>query len=146
MHDMALRMRQIPQLSPFNISVWDEIYPLETDISTGIWQLRAPALLIIWRGTGPGSKQTMEVWRHTFSVVIRSTLKPETSYFAAWNGMVNGFCMDTGCSFRLDGINSFVYAMETPAILRQTLFVTPETRLDYHEVSISLTEKGDYHC
>lgn len=147
---IADKLRLIPELANIPIYTYDESYPYQSDIALAIWKLKAPSLLVVWRGSSPGSKARIEVWRHSYSVIIRSNEDSETaanpaSYFEIWAAISNGKPADgTGCSFRGSSVHESVFAMETPSIVRQTLYVTAETRLDYHEVQIVLTERGDY--
>ena len=144
---MAEKLRLIPELEGIPVFVYDEKFTGATDVGTGIWKLQPPSLLIVWRGTMPGSKSRLEVWRHNFSVAVRSHDDMQSAFgiFQIWWAISNGIPSDgAGCTFRCCSIHESVYAMDTPSIARQTLYITPEIRLDYHEVTISLTEKGDY--
>ena len=142
-------LRLIPELAGIPVLAYDEQYPIQNDLGLAVWKMRAPGLLVIWRGTSPGAKGRMEAWRHSFGIVVRATSDVNTvpqayDVFYFWRAVVNGVPAGQNCDFRHIALHESVYQMQPPSILRQTLFVTQESRLDYHEITLAYDEKGDY--
>ncbi len=147
---IAEKLRLIPELASVPVYTYDERYPINTDMLMAIYKLKAPGLLVIWRGSSPGAKDKMEAWRHSYSIVVRATTDVSvatipSNVFDLWTVIMNSIPADgTNCNFRHSHLHPAVYQMQPPSILRQTMFVTPETRLDYYEIGLAYDEKGDY--
>lgn len=143
---MCDKLRLIPELAGVPVIAYDEFFPDRNDVAMAIWKMQVPSLLVIWRGSLPSSNGTFEIWKHMYGIAIRSDDQAgsQYSYFALWSAIANGHVSGDGESFRLCPVHESVYAMDTPSISRQTLFITESSRLDYHEVAIALPEKGDW--
>jgi hypothetical protein len=147
---IAEKLRLIPELANVPVYTYDESFPVSNDLMLGIWKLKAPGLLVIWRGTSPGAKTGMEAWRHSYSIAVRATsdtnmVATPSDYFTLWTAIMNGVPADgNNCDFRHSHLHEAVYQVQPPSILRQTIFVTPESRLDYYEIFLNYDEKGDY--
>lgn len=141
---MTEALVSIPELA-LPIRAYDEYFPNRNDLSLAIWKMPVPSLLTVWRGTLPATKGRLEVWSHTYSIVLRADDQngSEYSYFRLWTSIVNGRLNGTGEHFRTCPLDPAVYPMETPMINRQTLFLAEQTRLDYHEITLAINEKGD---
>jgi hypothetical protein len=135
---------EVPQLK-LPIKAYDENYPYRNDISLAISQMVTPSLLVAWRGTVPAAKGRLEVWSHLYSVILRADDQAgsDYSYFKLWTAISNGKSSRTGSSIRTCALDPLLYPMDTPSIMRQTLYPTENSRVDYHEVTISISEKGD---
>ena len=134
----------IPELQ-LPIKAYDENFPIRNDLMLAIWKMPVPSLLTVWRGDGPAGKGNMEVWSHTYSIILRADDQAgaEYSYFKLWWAISNGKVNGSGKSLRLCPVDPAVYPMDTPSITRQTLFISEQSRLDYHEVAININERGD---
>src|SRR4030095_2918298 len=140
------KLKLIPELAGVTITAYDQSFPVQNDYSLAIWQMLPPMLLVDWTGSGSAAKGSMEVWMHNFKIYMRSDAQKGPQYarnamcLSISNGHVNG----DGPSFRKCSLHESVYAMEIPPIERRTIFITQDSRLDYDEVLINVTEKGDY--
>jgi hypothetical protein len=131
-----------------NIKGHHYMWPSSSYLQAALVDMKAPGILVVWRETGPGNFGQSEVWKHTFSLIVRPPEPTEENvdYGNIFVLIVNGIPEDeTACGNRLinEHIHPLCYPMDVPTFTRQTLMVTPEASLEYFEVRLTLTEIGD---
>lgn len=138
-------LRLIPELvtdvggDSSRIFAYVDTYPTEIDSTRAIHDMPNNSVMVMWRSTGLGSHARREVWKHNFAWIIRG-VDPLTM----WTHVVNG--VPTGGTERLTRreVHPACYPMDTPRIDRKSLFIGMDASIDYYEISVTYTEKGDF--
>jgi len=121
-----------------NISAYEDDFPGSVSLFSAIAELSNPRILVVWNGSGPGQLARMEVWKHRFSLILKSRNKYTTLWAAIANGIPTG---GDGLNFRKTTIHANCLPMDTPTCDRRTLLLTEQTTIDYFEVQFGLTER-----
>lgn len=128
-----------------NIVAYHDAWPASSYLQTALIEMKAPGILAVWRDTSPGNFGRNEVWKHTFSLIIRppEAVEDGPGYGDIFAAIVNGIPTGSGVKLLNDLIHSGCYPMDVPTFTRQTIVVSAEASLDYFEIRITLTENGD---
>jgi hypothetical protein len=140
-------LRLIPELvsdmggDATKIYAYKDEYGVNTDLAAAIQQMPADrGLMVVWRGTGPRDRGGFqEVWDHRFSYVLRG-VDPATAFVH----VVNGIPSDGSERYTRRAPHTHCLPPKTPSIERRSLLIGQESVIDYFEISVVYTEKGDY--
>jgi hypothetical protein len=146
---LVAKLRAIPELvaemegDAERIRAYHDLYPKRVSLALAIYEMPAPAILVAWQGTTPGSFGAGEAWKHNLSLYLRAreTFEgdPPTAYYRLFDRIVNG--VPTGSAFKMlyTTIHPACHPMDLPSIER----ATDEQGTDYFQVTVSFTEMGD---
>ena len=142
-------LRDIPDLvkemsgDPERIYAYHDQYPTKVSLALAIHQMPAPAIMVAWQGTAPGSFGGSDVWKHQVALFLRARETfdgdPPTAYYRLFRLMIKGVPESTGLPLINSTIHPSCYPMDVPSIQR----ATDAEGLDYFEVQMSFTEAGD---
>jgi len=141
-------LRDIPELvaemddEPERISAYHDHYPKRSSLAMAMHQMPAPGLMVAWKGTGPGTFGTNDVWKHELTLYLRARFAGESdkpAYNRLFRLITKGIPVSAGVSMMQHTIHPDCYPMDAPAIQR----ATDAEGLDYFEVSVTFTEIGD---
>jgi len=147
---LVAKLRAIPELvaemngEPGRIRAYHYRYPKEASLARALYELEAPALLVVWRGTEPGRFGRGEVWQHRFSLFIRSREIFEheaatAGYYRIGELLVDGVPEGGDGQRMLETvIDPACYPMEVPRLVA----AADADGVDYVEVELRLTEMG----
>ena len=145
---VVARLRDIPELVAVldgdanNIYAYSDAFPTAANFREALIIQRRPSIMVMWQETGPGAWAKNEVWKHRFSLFIAAS--NGISPFALMQLLVSGVPAALGVRMLNAQIHASVLPMDTPRFSRGFLVtdVTGST-LDYYEMSLTLTERGD---
>ncbi len=142
-------LRDIPALiaemdgDPDRIYAYHDEYPAHVSLMQAIHQMPAPAIMVAWQGTGPGSFGGADVWKHQLVLYLRAreTFEgdPPAAYYRMFRLITKGVPTSVGTEMLGAAVHLSCYPMDLPSISRQT----DAEGLDYFEVPLTFTEIGD---
>ena len=125
------------------IFAYHDLYPQRVSLELAKYQMPAPGIMVAWQGTAPGSFGNNEVWKHQFSLFLRSREAapddPPTSYYRLFRLLTKGVPSSAGQPLSNLTVHPACDPMDVPSITRQT----DAEGVDYFEVAMSFTEMGD---
>lgn len=148
--DLVSYLQDIPALvtemggDATKIAAYHYRYPQQNSIAVAIQTMKAPGLLVAWRGTGPRAHGTMETWQHRVSVYIRPLEYQSgsgASYYRIFKLIWQGFPATLGGGQPMNQlrIHPNCDPMDVPAILAQV----DADAIDYFELPLTFTEFND---
>lgn len=147
--ELVAKLRAIPELvvemngDPQRIYAYHDSYPKRVSLPLAIYEMPAPAIMVAWQGTVPGTFGVNEAWNHNLTLYLRAreTLEgdPPTAYYRLFHLIVNGVPAGGALKMLYTTVHDRCHPMDTPSIQR----ATDEQGTDYFEVNISFTEIGD---
>jgi len=142
-------LRDIPELvaemggDEQRIYAYHDQYPNRVSLTSAITDMPAPAIMVAWQGTQPGSFGGMDVWRHQVALYLRAAETfdgdPPTAYYRLFRLITKGVPASLGVPLLNATVHPSCHPMDLPLIQRQT---DPEG-VDYFEIPLSFTEVGD---
>jgi hypothetical protein len=112
------------------IYAYRDQYPKHVSLPLAIHQMPAPAVMVAWQGSGPGSIGNAQVWQHRFSIFLRcrAAMDNEPSpYSRLFRLIVKGVPADSGQPLINAEVHPCCYPMDMPTIAR----ASDEEGLDY---------------
>jgi hypothetical protein len=139
-------LRDIPDLvvemgsDAERIYPYHDSYPKKVSLVHAIHSMPAPALMVVWQGTQPGSFGGVDVWKHQVTMFLRARETfdgdARTAYYRLFRLITKGIPTAAGVEMLNVTVHPSCYPMDLP---RQT----DAEGLDYFEVPLSFTEIGD---
>ncbi len=148
---IVAKLRAIPELvaelggEASRIRAYHYRYPQQASLARAIYEMESPSILVVWRGTDPGMVGRSEVWKHRFSLYLRSRevgeAEPVTAgYYRLVELLTNGVpAGGDGQRMLYTVIDPSCYPMDVPRLVA----AADLEGVDYFEVEFSLTEIGD---
>ncbi|MBN2118510.1 MAG: hypothetical protein JW730_18195 [Anaerolineales bacterium] len=146
--NLVTLLRAIPELvievgdNPERIFAYHDRYP-QKSLQMARYQMPAPSIMVAWEGSGPGSFGGFEAWQHDISVSLRIGQEPEKEtphgYYRLFRLITKGVPSSGTQPLQYTVVHDSCHPMNTPAMRRQTDI----EGVDYFEVTLSFTEKGD---
>ena len=148
---IVAKLRAIPDLvtemggDAMRIRPYHYRYPKEASLARALHDAGSPSILVVYRGTDPGRLNGGEVWKHRFSLFMRSgevvDSDPATAgYYRLLELITKGVPTGgDGQPMLYTVIDSLCYPMDLP----RTAAASDIEGVDFFEVQFSLTEIGD---
>jgi hypothetical protein len=119
---LVAKLQGIPALvtaltSASNIVAFHHSWPTASYLQAALLEMKAPGILVVWRESGPGTFGNSEVWKHTFSLIVRppEATVGSANYGALFALVVNGISVDTGRAVTSIAVASNVATATLPA-------------------------------
>ncbi len=132
------------------ITSYDYRYPKETCILDAITKHDQPGVLVTWAGTGQGSVGPSQLWRHEFTLHLRSGRVSDEADVTAgiyrlFDLIANGTATGDNQKFINTEIHSSCHSMDAVPRMVITPVVVDFTgkTVDTFEIQFSLTETSD---
>jgi hypothetical protein len=148
---IVVKLRAIPDLvmemdgEATHIQPYHYRYPKEASLARALHDAGSPSILVVYRGTDPGRLNGGEVWKHRFSLFIRSgevaDADPATAgYYRLLELIISGVPTGgDGQRMLYTVIHPTCYPMDLPRMVA----ASDIEGIDFFEAQFSLTEIGD---
>jgi hypothetical protein len=147
--NLVALLRDIPELvtemggDEQRIFAYHDQYPKRASLAAAIHDMPAPATMVAWQGTQPGSFGGVDVWKHQVTLYLRARETfdgdPPTAYYRLFRLITKGVPTPVGVPLINATVHPSCYPMDLPLIQRQS----DAEGLDYFEVPLSFMEMGD---
>lgn len=119
-----------------SISAYHHIYPKKISLFEEINRIAIGQVMIAWTGTTiSGRSNGIE---HQFSVYLRPANRIGTIFQAMRDGIVTA----SGQKFKLLEVDSHCHPVNITGLSARTVSLSDAMTLDYHEISLTVTERG----
>ncbi len=120
-------------------------YPKESSVARALHDVGSPSILVVYRGTDPGRLGGGDVWKHRFSLFIRSgevaDADPATAGYYRLLELITTGVPSSGDGQRM--LYTVIHPSCYPIDLPRMVAASDIEGIDFFEVQFSLTEIGD---